>query len=1060
MASTLHSRIESAIRTAKQWESDKTLLAEIRASIPFKELVPELVCETEAQWRFYLNNTADGEAKEASGEDDGVNYKTSCFKDDDADWEGDDLLLKRLTLYFKLEVMTWCNQPPCSNPNCKGNEDGKQMENKGMRGPETEEEKTGGAGRVEVYTCKLCKTETTFPRFNSPRTLFKSRRGRCGEFANLFGTYCRALGFDTRYILDFTDHVWTEVWSVRQQRWLHADSCEGLIDRPNMYEQGWGKKLNYAIGATHDHCADVTKRYTRKLYSDEFQARRREFAPDENTSDRVFLQMSGALRQMNSIGKGRLEELEKRGKAEENFFGMVQSSGVWDVEYREGRISGSLAWKAARYELGDSKANVAGEEKKDNEQEDTQTFFIESFYPSSRHNDLTIVVQPPMLSSVPSAAPKAHPECITVSGVQCAVVLTNGISIVVIDEASGCILQSKAFSQWSSAGSFLGSVPDGRIVAICCIREDKRDGSKTDSSIDDLTSSNLRRLGGFNIDAATASTDSFFLFVGQLNYHPKWSTNLETSDSQQSIKVSLRLNISVPPNARLRSENNTVPAIVSTRLPESIMPLKTQLGASAFQKRVAFNAYMEKGSENTSVIGYTTRPETPIYLIDNNSFPFRRADGHENDTSWVAHHFLPDPLVPDDDEVTEEAQTSSNSSTIFPKFDIPIADDYFAGLLGNQLLVKNAASTPTLIDSTTALANTRLIALYFSAQWCGPCRGFTPLLIEFYNVLKEVAPSHGLEIVFVSSDQDEGQFQQYYGKMPFLALPFSNRASAQQIKSVFGVRGIPSLVVIDSLSGRIVISPDDSRNAVHQACQRGEEAIEVLFQSWLDKVPAESKSMLDILALSCLEAEAGTEEAENTATADTKAEGYLVRKKEPFEKMKPPSTVDSAARVKAIFSELVAKGMEPNAAAAEAIKQATVEQQNPSVSTELKEGALQGTSEKCAVEMGSNTIEAMAENICQLNAGDKTKIGNLLSTAKKYVANVQKDPSNPRFRNFRLSNKVFDTITSTPGSIELLMKLGFVVFHSDIDFVASIPLSVDLNLMGDVFDNLLKTYNS
>lgn len=24
---------------------------------------------------------------------------------------------------------------------------------------------------------------------------------------------------------------------MRQGRWLHADSCEGLIDRPNMYEQ-------------------------------------------------------------------------------------------------------------------------------------------------------------------------------------------------------------------------------------------------------------------------------------------------------------------------------------------------------------------------------------------------------------------------------------------------------------------------------------------------------------------------------------------------------------------------------------------------------------------------------------------------------------------------------------------------------------------------------------------------------------------------------------------------------------------------------------------------------
>jgi len=104
-----------------------------------------------------------------------------------------------------------------------------------------------------------------------------------------------------------------------------------------MYEQGWGKKLNYALGATHDSVADVTKRYTRKFYSDEFQARRREYAPDENASDRIFRQMNDALRQMNNTGKGRLEEIEKRGKAEAKFFGMVQSSGVWDVDYREGR---------------------------------------------------------------------------------------------------------------------------------------------------------------------------------------------------------------------------------------------------------------------------------------------------------------------------------------------------------------------------------------------------------------------------------------------------------------------------------------------------------------------------------------------------------------------------------------------------------------------------------------------------------------------------------------------------------------------------------------------------
>ena len=40
---------------------------------------------------------------------------------------------------------------------------------------------------------------------------------------------------------------------------------------------------------------DVTKWYTRKVYEDELQARRREFAVDESVSERNFLQMGGAL---------------------------------------------------------------------------------------------------------------------------------------------------------------------------------------------------------------------------------------------------------------------------------------------------------------------------------------------------------------------------------------------------------------------------------------------------------------------------------------------------------------------------------------------------------------------------------------------------------------------------------------------------------------------------------------------------------------------------------------------------------------------------------------------
>lgn len=33
--------------------------------------------------------------------------------------------------------------------------------------------------------------------------------------------------------------VWTEYWSHGQGRWVHMDPCEGIVDRPLLYEQGW-----------------------------------------------------------------------------------------------------------------------------------------------------------------------------------------------------------------------------------------------------------------------------------------------------------------------------------------------------------------------------------------------------------------------------------------------------------------------------------------------------------------------------------------------------------------------------------------------------------------------------------------------------------------------------------------------------------------------------------------------------------------------------------------------------------------------------------------------------
>ncbi len=86
--------------------------------------------------------------------------------------------------------------------------------------------------------------------------------------------------------------------------------------------------------------------------------------------------------------------------------------------------------------------------------------------------------------------------------------------------------------------------------------------------------------------------------------------------------------------------------------------------------------------------------------------------------------------------------------------------------------------------------------VFFSAHWCPPCRGFTPTLSTFYTNLK--AKGIDFELVFVSSDRDEAGFTEYYSEMPFLALPYSNRAAKDALAAQFKVRGIPSLFVLNA----------------------------------------------------------------------------------------------------------------------------------------------------------------------------------------------------------------------------------------------------------------------
>merc|ERR1711976_820226 len=94
-----------------------------------------------------------------------------------------------------------------------------------------------------------------------------------------------------------------------------------------------------------------------------------------------------------------------------------------------------------------------------------------------------------------------------------------------------------------------------------------------------------------------------------------------------------------------------------------------------------------------------------------------------------------------------------------------------------------------------AVEGKKALALYFSAHWCPPCRGFTPQLAEWY---KTNLKGKGLEVVFVSSDRDEASFKEYFAEQPWLALDYADRSTKAKLSEALGVSGIPSVVIMDA----------------------------------------------------------------------------------------------------------------------------------------------------------------------------------------------------------------------------------------------------------------------
>ena len=126
-----------------------------------------------------------------------------------------------------------------------------------------------------------------------------------------------------------------------------------------------------------------------------------------------------------------------------------------------------------------------------------------------------------------------------------------------------------------------------------------------------------------------------------------------------------------------------------------------------------------------------------------------------------------------------------------------MASNPFVSLLGPTLLTKDENGSNVSRDTQELLEGKEHVMIYFSAHWCPPCRGYTPTLSSAYTE-KSVDGSNKGVVIFVSSDRDQEQFNEYYDEMSFFALPYDRRDLHKSLSTHFNVSGIPTLIVLDA----------------------------------------------------------------------------------------------------------------------------------------------------------------------------------------------------------------------------------------------------------------------
>merc|ERR1712061_498213 len=104
--------------------------------------------------------------------------------------------------------------------------------------------------------------------------------------------------------------------------------------------------------------------------------------------------------------------------------------------------------------------------------------------------------------------------------------------------------------------------------------------------------------------------------------------------------------------------------------------------------------------------------------------------------------------------------------------------------------------------ASEVFAGKDFICIYFSAHWCPPCRGFTPVLKDFYEEVED----EGVEIIFVSCDRSKADMISYMKEShgDWFGVEHGSKLK-DELEEKYEVEGIPTLVVLEA-DGSLITS--------------------------------------------------------------------------------------------------------------------------------------------------------------------------------------------------------------------------------------------------------------